>query len=396
MIVRNLKIREIFTTTSEKTIEIELETDKVYVRSSVPMGTSRSRYEVRYLPTDVAIRRFAILRRNFRTQSFNSQKEVDDFLHTIDKSVSFREIGGNLALALSSVFLKAFAAEVGVELWEYVASVVKRKKLEIPKPLCNIVGGWHRKSIQEFLLLPVHQSSFLSSVEKITEAYKEIGEKLEQIDKSFRYGKNIESAWVTALPIEKILSLLKDVADKRMLKIGIDVAASQLWDGKFYVYQRDKNGVYERMTRPEQTAFISDIAERYPIAYIEDPFHEDDFLGFAILTQRLSEKLIVGDDLYATNIKRLQKGIIHKSTNAVIVKPNQIGTITDTMNFVAEAQKHKWKIVMSHRSSETEDTLICHLAVGLGCDYVKFGISGERVAKINEMIRIEERLKANL
>lgn len=393
MLVRNLSIREIFATNSEKTIEVELETDKTCVRSSVPVGTSRGRHEVQYLPTDAAIRRFAILRHNFRTQRFDSVAEVDSFLHTIDKSTGFSEIGGNLALAVSSAFLKAFAAEAEIELFEYVASIrpkAKELKLAMPKPICNVVGNWDSRGIQEFLLLPVHQESFTNSIEKMAESYKKIGEELKQADASFAYGKNIESAWVTNLSTNKILKILKAVADESMMKIGIDVAASQLWDGKVYVYGD------ERMARPEQTAFITNLTEIYPIAYVEDPFHEDDFIGFSVLTQRLAGKgkLVCGDDLFVTNLLRLREGIINKSANAAIVKPNQIGTITDTMNFVAEAQKNKWKTVMSHRSGETDDTLICHLAVGLGCDYAKFGISGDRTSKINEMLRIEEKLKA--
>ncbi len=394
MIVRNLNIREIFSTTSVKTIEIELKTDKTTVRSSVPIGTSIGKHEARYVPTDIAIGQFAVLRRTFRTSQFGSQREVDGYLHSIDKSVNFREIGGNFALAISSVFLKAFAAEAGVNLFEYVASIRPKKRksqanLDMPKPLCNVIGGWRRKDIQEFLLMPVHQESFLSSIEKITEAYKEVGEKLEQTDKNFAYGKNIESAWITSLAAEEILKILKAVANEKMLKIGMDVAASQLWDGKCYAYDSG------RMIRPEQVSFLSSLSEQYPISYIEDPFHEDDFIGFGVLTQRLGlkGKLICGDDLYATNLNRLLEGIKHRSTNAVIVKPNQVGTIIDTINFVAEAQKHKWRTVMSHRSGETEDMMVCHLAVGLGCDYVKFGLSGDRTAKINEMIRIEEKLK---
>jgi len=331
-------------------------------------------------------------------------------MHELDRTSGFRELGGNTALALSSAFLKAFAAEEGVELWEYAARIKPKGKaksgkgrdkantgsadLQMPKPLCNVAGGWHRKDIQEFLLLPVHQDSFMQSAEKITEAYKEVAEKLKKADRGFAYGKNIESAWVTSLNSEQLLELLKEVADARLLKIGIDVAASQLWDGENYVYDFG-NGRVEKMNRPEHVAFLADLAERYPISYIEDPFHEDDFLGFGVLNQSIGGKgkLVCGDDLYATNLERLREGIKHKATNAVIVKPNQVGTVTDTMNFVTEAQEHGWRTVMSHRSGETEDTLVCSLAVGLGCDFVKFGISGDRVAKINEMIRIEEKIK---
>ena len=184
------------------------------------------------------------------------------------------------------------------------------------------------------------------------------------------------------------MKILAAVAKERNLKMGLDVAASSLWDGRAYIYQ------FNKMIRTEQLDYMADLAQRYPIVYIEDPFEEDDFVSFGALTHRVGGDgvLVCGDDLYVTNIKRLKIGIEQKSTNAVLVKPNQIGTITDTINFVEEAKKAGMKIVMSHRSGETEDTLICHLAVGLGCEYVKFGISGERATKINELIRLEDKL----
>jgi enolase len=126
---------------------------------------------------------------------------------------------------------------------------------------------------------------------------------------------------------------------------------------------------------------------------LEDPFHEDDFNSFAKIKEKLKNVLVCGDDLLVTNINRLKIAIKNNSINAAIVKPNQIGTITDTIKFVKEAKKNNIATIMSHRSGETEDSLICHLAVGLNCDYVKFGISGERVIKINEMIRIEEKIQ---
>lgn len=388
MIVKDINIREIFATNSLKTLEIELESDKGSVRSSVPIGTSRGKYEAIYLSTDKAVRQFAVLKRSIRTGQFDNQNQVDGFLRNIDRTPNFSELGGNLALAISSAFLKAFALDAGMEVFEYLANA-RGKKAEMPKPLCNVAGKWNSGDIQEFLLLPVHQDSFISSVTKITDAYREIGDRLKEADSCFSYGKNIESAWVTALPADKVLQILKAAADKRLLKIGIDVAASHLWNGQAYAYGN------ESMGRSEQVAFISKLTEDYPISYVEDPFHEDDFLGFSILAQRLvaKGKLVCGDDLYATSKERLLQGIAQKSTNAVIVKPNQVCTITDMIAFVAEAQKHEWKTVMSHRSGETEDTLICHMAVGLGCDYAKIGISGERAAKINEMIRIEEKLR---
>lgn len=386
MLVRGLKIRKIFATTSVPTIEVELRTKKGTVRSAVPIGTSTGRHEAVTLSVGNAMRKFALVSRQFRTEIFDTQEEADMTLHSIDKSANFKEIGGNVALGISSAFLKAFALEEGVDLFEYVYEQTKQRKPNMPMPLCNMIGGWHGQSdIQEFLLLPVHQKNFAKSAALLSETYRIIGKELKKEDTSFVYGKNLESAWITSLNHETVLRVLRDVANEKMLKIGLDVAASNMWNNQHYIYKRDK------LMRTEQLSFITDLAERFPIVYIEDPFEEDDFVSHATLTHGLSRlgTMICGDDLYATNLQRLRRGIEYKSTNTVLIKPNQVGTITDTFKFVEEAKKNGLKTVVSHRSGETEDTLICHLAVGLACDYIKLGIAGERTTKINEMIRIE-------
>jgi len=385
MRVKKLEIRRIFSTKCKETLEVELETAKAKVRASVPMGTSRGKHEVVYLPVDEAIRKFYIIRRHFTSEDFPEQKDVDDTLHIIDKNKDFHEIGGNLALAISSAFLKAFAAEEGKEVFEFLGG----KK--IPKPLCNVVGGWkeNRSDIQEFLLLPVHQKKFYDSVKKISSAYLQLGDLLSQSDPLFNYGRNAESAWITTLPIEEVLRLLTKVANENLLKIGLDIAASQLWDGSRYYVYTYSNRIFNWR---EQIDFMIDLMRNYPIIFLEDPFHEDDFMSFSTLTSMVSGKIICGDDLYTTSLERLKHGLDFKATNAVLVKPSQVGTITDTIEFVKKAKENKLTTVLSHRSGETEDTLMCHLAVGLECDYVKLGISGERTVKINEMIRIEEKL----
>jgi len=396
MLAHELKIRKILATTSIPTIEIELSTNKGTVKSSVPVGTSIGKHEAIALPAADAIKKFTSISRYFKTESFDTQEDIDFTLHAIDKSPNFKEIGGNLALGISSAFFKAFALHAGMDIFEYVHDQCKPKgqnerkpKWNMPMPICNMVGGWHGQSdIQEFLLMPVQQKSFAHSATLLSEIYHKIKIELKKEDKSFAYGRDIESAWITALNYEHVLEILTKIADDNALKLGIDVAASGLWDGHRYIYKHDK------LTRTEQLNFITELARRFPIVYIEDPFEEDDFITHAVLAHRLSDRdvMVCGDDLYATNLQRLQKGIEQKSTTAVIVKPNQVGTITDTIKFVQKAKKHGLKTVMSHRSGETGDTLICHLAVGLGCDYVKFGIAGERIIKINEMIRIEEKI----
>ncbi|MEM5829605.1 MAG: hypothetical protein QW040_02805 [Candidatus Aenigmatarchaeota archaeon] len=390
MIARRLEMRQIFATNSKKTIEIEIETEKGKVRASVPIGTSRGKHEVIYLPVEEVIDKFNLIRKSFVNEEFKNQEDVDELLRTIDKTPEFKEIGGNLALAISSAFLKAFALNEGLEVFEYLATLTKTE-LKMPKPVCNVVGGWkeNRSDIQEFLLLPVHQNSFFESISKISQAYLDLGKALKLADPTFAYGRNWESGWITSLNFIELLNILKKIANENLLRIGIDVAASQLWDGKEYYIYRYSNKILSKI---EQLKLMQDLAREYPISYIEDPFMEEDFVSFAVLTSMLPNKLIVADDLFATNLKRLKDGLELKASNAMIVKPSQAGTISDVMKVVELAKENKIVTIFSHRSGETEDVLIAHLAVGLGCDYVKFGISGERVIKLNEMIRIEEKI----
>jgi enolase len=377
MRVLDLKIRKVYASNSRETVEIEATTKKGKVHSSVPFGTSKSKYEVRYLPFEQVVRNFARIKKYF-LEEFDSLKDVDDLLHIIDKTEDFREIGGNLALAISSVFLKAFALEEGVPVFIYL-----NKNPSIPKPVCNVAGGWKGQSdIQEFLLLPLHQEKFLNSMEEIMDSYLKLGDELKKVDTLFNYSKNLESAWVTSLQAEKVLEAIEKVKSESLM-VGIDVAASNLWNEEKYIY-KDK-----QLSTMQQVDYMLELTKKFKLFYVEDPFHQDDFVSFSVFTKN-SNCLVVGDDIYATNIKRLKAGLDIKATNAVLVKPNQIGTITDTLNFVKEAKKNNMKVVVSHRSAETDDNLLSHLAVGFGADYFKLGVSGERIVKINEMIRIEE------
>ena len=377
MKVSDINIRKVFASNSKETVEIEIITKKGKVHASVPFGTSKSIYEVKYLPFDEIVSNFSKIKKYFLDE-FEELKDVDYLLHAIDKTEDFRKIGGNLALAISSAFLKAFALEEDMPVFLYL-----NKNPSIPKPVCNVAGGWKGQSdIQEFLILPLHQERFVESMEEIMDCYLRLGDELKKTDPAFNYSKNLESAWTTSLSTEEILDIISKIKGGNLV-IGLDVAASNLWNGDKYVY-KDK-----QLSTMQQINYMIELSKKYKLFYIEDPFHQDDFVSFSVFTKN-SNCLVVGDDIYATNIKRLKAGLDIKATNAALVKPNQIGTITDALEFVREAKKNNMKIVVSHRSGETDDNLLSHLAVGFGADYFKLGVSGERIVKINEMIRIEE------
>jgi enolase len=391
MRIRSLEIREIFATNSEKTIELELKTDKSTVRASVPIGSSKSRHEVRYMLPHEAINKFLIMRRHITSENLENQQDLDQLLHIIDSTPDFREIGGNVMLAVSSACLKAFAAQQDEEVFEYIAKENKLKP-QMPRPLCNIIGGWKTSGssdIQEFLFVPVHQDSFRETMDKMTIAYTGVGKKLRIEDPTFSYSKNIESAWTANLKTEEILEIMTKVGNEHLLKLGLDCAASHLWDGnQYYVY----NYSGKILSTNQQITYMNELARSFPIIYFEDPLKDDEFTGFSVLTHMLQPRLVCGDDLFASSAERLKTGIDFKAASAIIIKPNQVGTITDAINTVKLAKENGIAVVVSHRSSETEDSLIAHFAVGVGANYCKFGISGDRVIKINEMLRIEEKL----
>ena len=379
MKIKNIKARIVYASNSKQTIEVEIETLKGKVRASAPIGTSKGKFEAKEIEPKIALKIFEKISKQLKMIEVEDFYEADKLLQLIDKTENFEKIGGNLAIAISNAFLKAFALEEGKEVFE----LFDAKKM--PLPLCNVVGSWEKfYGFQEFLLFPKKQESFASSIEKISEAYNKIGEILRE--KNFKFGKNLESAWVTNLKIQEILEIINEVAKEYEVKIGVDIAANSLWNGEFYIYENEK------LNTLEQLGFIENLIKDFKIKYVEDPFNENDITSFAALQARLPNVLVCGDDLYATNLKRLRVGIDLKATKAAIIKPNQIGIISDAIKFFEEAKKNGMKTVFSHRSGETDDSLICHLAIGLGSDFIKIGISGERIFKINEMLRIEEKL----
>jgi enolase len=308
----------------------------------------------------------------------------------------FDKYGANTLIATEYAILRAWSDYVGLPVYAFFN---KNPKLDI-RPLSNVVGGgahakWKGSDIQEFLVLPKTKSVslgiFINSL-----IHKVLQEKLSIIDRGFLGAKNDEGAWVTTLRTEETLALLNEVRDRIKseegveVDLGVDIAASQLFDGEKYIYRKEG----WELTREEQIEKVLELADAFDIYYIEDPLNEEDFEGFADLNRRTS-RLIVGDDLTVTNPERIEEAIKKRSVNAVIIKPNQVGSLVQTVKAVELCKKHGVIPVLSHRSGETESNILAHLAVGLETPIVKFGIvNGERIAKLNELIRIEEKLSS--
>lgn len=352
-------IRKVLTTSAMETVEFFI--NDIY--SSSPVGTSKSEKEAIFLSFEECAKLFNRIKNQLKKSKFENIYEVDEFLK--------RKIGkNNLSLAISTTFTKYFAKKENLKLFKYI-SIISKQKVKKPKYLANFVGGLKHggSNFQEFLAID-------KNIFNLAKKFRELGNLIKENDSSFNFQKNLESAWSTSLSYEKILELMKSLN----LTIGIDFAASSAFKEKYY----DFNGLI--INENEQLNFISDLIEKFNIKYVEDPFHENDFENFKALTKKLGKKVIVcGDDLYSTNKEILMEKTV---TNAVIVKPSQVGLISETIEFVKEAKKRKLKIVVSHRSNETDDIFLTHLAFGIGADYMKFGMSGERIIKLNEAERI--------
>ena len=325
------------------------------------------------------------------------QREIDEFLIALDGTPNKSRLGGNLTTATSIAAARAGAASIGIELFEHLGGA--RARL-VPTPLLNIInGGVHagnELSIQEFLIIPVGADSILEALRLSVEVYWSLRTILK--DKYGPQAVNVGDEGGFAPPLRttgEALDLLVDAiktagySPGSDILLGLDAAASQFYDESRRVYSIDG----EKLSAEDLLAYYERLVEEYPIVYIEDPFWEDDWEMFSRITKRLGNKvLIVGDDLYTTNVRYLRKGIEIRATNAALVKVNQIGTVSETIDFVREAHWHGMRAIISHRSGDTEDPFIADLSVALETGLIKTGAParGERTSKYNRLIEIWE------
>ena len=399
--IENINARKLFDSRGSPTIEVEVLSRGSSGIALAPSGASTGIHETVPYPKGGVDQALKILKELVAPKllglDVEKQEDVDSLLHNIDGTKNFEKIGGNVSIAISMATAKAAASTKGISLSEYLS---KKQMLQLPHPLGNVLGGGkhagkNAPDIQEFLALPVRVQSFAKAAWANICVHAKVRSLLEKADGTFTGGKGDEGAWAPNLKNDKALEIVAQsceaVSDELGVEVrtGLDVASSSLWDGKEYAYAR------ERVKRDagEQRDYVLNLIKTYHLAYVEDPLYEEDFEGFAEITKETSSCLICGDDLFTTNIERLRTGIKLKAGNSIIIKPNQIGTLTDTINTVNAAKTAGYVPIASHRSGETCDPYLAHLAVGLSCPIIKAGVvGGERLAKINELIRIEESL----
>lgn len=391
-VIEQITLRTILDSRGNATVEADVVTESGSGRAAAPGGASTGTHEAKVLPAQEAVRDAAIhLVPSLIGLDAGDQAAFDAHLREIDGTSDFSRIGANVAVALSLANAKAAAASLGMDLFRYLGGAYVRA---MPLPLGNVIGGGAHAAgatdIQEFLVVPVGAADAWEAVSVNAAVHRTIRDLL--IAGGKVCGKGDEGAWAPdiedAVAFDVVSEAVASVSDKMNVEInmGIDVAASELWDGVHYRY---RDGV---KTTGEQVAYLSELVDRYNLIFIEDPFHEEDFDAFSELNAQVGDRcLICGDDLFVTNTDRIMKGIDMDAANCALIKPNQIGTLTDTFEAIALAQRYGMETVMSHRSGETTDATIAHLATAFGCIFLKTGVvGGERIAKLNELVRIEE------
>ncbi|MEO9365470.1 MULTISPECIES: phosphopyruvate hydratase [Candidatus Nitrosocaldus] len=398
-----IKARLCYNSRGQESIEVDVVTDGKYMgRASAPSGASKGRYEAVGFPNNSvedALKVFNENKSRFIGVDASDPKAIYDVLRGIDSTPNYSIVGGSVAYAVSMAAVDSASKALSEPIFRLI-SIDRRKEkgYRLPYPLGNVLGGGAHAGpstpdIQEYLVVPIGAKNMVEAVRMNVRVHRVLRDVLERKDRYFTYGRGDEGAWaprasnmealeaVEQACIEAGYSIGKDVA------LGIDFASSSLWDGNGYVYARYGN----RMSKEEQIEFVSNLIRDYRLIYVEDPLHEEDFSGMAELTKRFSSIYITGDDLLVTNVSRLRVALEYKACNSAILKVNQAGSLYEALLFAREADEHGIRLVTSHRSGESIDAHIAHVAVATGSKMIKAGVvGGERVAKMNELIRLEE------
>lgn len=394
-VIERIDARTILDSRGELTVEAEVRTMDGYGRAAAPSGASTGQYEVTAFKDGAPEETVRTILEEVEPAlvgiEATEQEAVDEVLREIG-GPSFDDLGGNGSVAVSLATAKAAANERGLPLFEYLGGTFANFT---PFPLGNVVGGGAHAvggtDIQEFLVAPTEAPSTKVGIEANTRVHRITGKKLDERS-LLTGGKGDEGAWIAEGDAETVLNTMREAADEVedrydvTLGLGLDVAATELYDGQNYVYgdgERDKS---------DQIDYVATLCEDYDLIYVEDPLEEEDFEGFAELSLQV-DTTICGDDLFVTDADRVERGADLGAADAVLIKPNQVGTLTETWNAVDTATRHGYDVVVSHRSGETTDASIAHIATAFAAPLIKTGVvGGERTAKLNELIRLEEML----
>lgn len=377
MFLQEVRAKKILDSRGEPTIEVSVNG----IKSSSPSGKSKGKYETPSWRKSLEWNLHFLNKTKFDLEinSFHDLQKLEKFIQQKAKLRDVKQFGANALFALESAVLKALAKENKKQLWQVLLSRTKK----MPVPVGNAVGGGlhsHNEcppEFQEFLLIPQAKTS-RENFKIMQSAHT----KLKSLVRATT--KNDEGAWQTSLSNEQILEILSKFKNVR---IGIDAASSSFYKDGDYYYNN------ETVDKKFQILFVNSLIKKFNLLYCEDPLHEEDFAGFANVKHD-SNHLVVGDDLTATQISRLKKAIAARAINAMIIKPNQNGSLVELAQIFEICKKHNIKTILSHRSGETMDNALADFAVGFGADYIKCGIATKwREAKLKRLVEIEKSLK---
>ena len=409
-IIKEIKGRQILDSRGNPTVEADVILQSgVLGRAAVPSGASTGSGEALELRdggsafggkavTKAVTNVNESIKQTLIGEDAEDQTNIDKIMLDLDGTENKSNLGANAILAVSLAAAKAVANEKGIELWQYIAEKTNSKPV-LPLPMMNVMnGGAHAgwaTDIQEYMIMPVGANNIFEAVQMGAETFHALAKVLKAKGYPTTVGDEGGYAPKVQNGNEEPLQLISQAIEDAGYKLGEDIAfASDPASSEFY-----KDGKYDLkannkvLSSEEMIAFYEDLTSKYPFVSIEDGLAENDWDGWKLLTEKLgSEIQLVGDDLMVTNVKLLQKSIELGVGNAILIKPNQIGSLSETISAVKLAQENGYNTVMSHRSGETEDTTIAHLAVGLGCGQIKTGSLSrtDRVAKYNELMRISE------
>ena len=411
--ISNITARQILDSRGNPTVEVDVLTDAgAFGRAAVPSGASTGKHEAlelrdgdknHYLGKGVlkAVNNVnTVIKQELNGAYIFDQGGIDKKMLALDGTENKEHLGANAMLGVSMAVAKAAAEECRLPLFKYVGGVNANT---LPIPLMNILnGGAHADNgldFQEYMIMPVGAHSFSEGLRMGVEVFHNLKKVLK--DKGFSTNVGDEGGFAPNIKsneeaIKYVLKAIETAGYKpgKDIYIAMDAASSEFYDAKAkkYVFKKSSG---EKLSSSDMVNFWADWVKKYPILSIEDGMAEDDWDGWKLLTDRLGDKVqLVGDDLFVTNVQRLQKGIDTKTANSILVKVNQIGTLTETINAVQLAYKNSYTAVMSHRSGETEDSTIADLAVALNTGQIKTGSASrsDRIAKYNQLLRIEEQL----
>ena len=393
--IQEVFFRKILDSRGNPTVEVDVVAEDGFGRAAAPSGASTGAHEVAaWAPdgVDGSVRAGReLLAPEMVGVDVLLQREIDELLESVDDTDNFAKLGGNLAVATSLAVARCAAHSLDIPLYAYLGGAFVSK---LPRPFGNVLGGGAHAvggtDIQEYMAVALGPT-LVESVFANAAAHKEVKRLLKERYPGQSLGKGDEGAWTAPIGNVEALDLVSQACQKVSdefgfeVRLALDVAATELYDGKSYGYKDGKK------TSADQVQFLADIVQKYNILSVEDGLAEDDWDAWVDLTRRVGGRcLLVGDDLFTTSPERVRKGLDMGAANAVLVKPNQIGTLSRTVRTIELAHENGYKTIIS---GETTDDAIAHIGAAFGCFGIKTGaVGGERIAKLNELIRIEEEL----